>query len=88
MILSPIEKALDDIHQTIKAIPRTDLDEQVKRECRIWLNARERSEDEYQQNLRKRYEGTGTWIFETDQYKDWFAGKGTKCLWISGKPGI
>lgn len=42
---------------------------------------------EYRKHLYSHAQGTGEWIFETDQYRDWSTTESVGNLWIRGIPG-
>ena len=55
---------------------------------RAWLSPTEFESEgsEYRKHLNAHVPGTGDWLFETDQYRNWHDA-GTGSLWIQGIPG-
>lgn len=55
---------------------------------RSWLSPTEFESEgsEYRKHLNAHVPGTGDWLFQTEQYKDWHD-SGTGALWIQGIPG-
>lgn len=54
-----------------------------------WLNPTDSDSpaSEYRKHLRSHAQGTGEWIFETTQYRDWSQSESIGNLWIRGIPG-
>ncbi|KAF8243907.1 hypothetical protein K440DRAFT_663812 [Wilcoxina mikolae CBS 423.85] len=66
-----------------------EIDETAKRtlrECRLWLAATDHK-PEYLENVKLRHEGTCTWIFQKEAYRDWQNATDIRHLWIKGRPG-
>ncbi|KAH0551625.1 hypothetical protein GP486_007158 [Trichoglossum hirsutum] len=43
--------------------------------------------DKHIKERNRRHPGTGSWLTETDEYKEWMAGDRSACLWCYGIPG-
>ncbi|KAJ5675173.1 uncharacterized protein N7477_005107 [Penicillium maclennaniae] len=54
-----------------------------------WLNPTDSDSpaSEFRKHLHCHAQGTGEWILETDQYRDWIESKSVGNLWIRGIPG-
>ncbi|PLB41064.1 ankyrin repeat-containing domain protein [Aspergillus candidus] len=59
--------------------------------CKIidWLEPTDSDSpaSEYRKHLNSHVPGTGQWILDTDQYRQWFEGGDQGALWIRGIPG-
>lgn len=58
-------------------------------ELRAWLKPTEYNLDsgEYRKHLASRLEGTGAWLTESEEYRQWHNGSEDGLLWIKGIPG-
>lgn len=58
-------------------------------QSRTWLCPTKYSGDgsEYEKHLSSHLHGTGTWVFETEAYRQWYDGHEHGILWIRGIPG-
>ncbi|RDW64353.1 uncharacterized protein DSM5745_09764 [Aspergillus mulundensis] len=87
-----LRKALSDIQGPTKLIQdgMVDLVKNLKKQQEIgilnWLSPV--SYDRYHQGLRvARLKGTGLWMFDQQQYKDWRTSSESSILWLKGQPG-
>jgi len=55
--------------------------------CRTWLNPLQNAEEELNNNLNNKTEGTCTWILGMKEFNAIIEDKQRQLLWIYGQPG-
>jgi ankyrin repeat protein len=66
-----------------------DAQDPALNKIKVWLNPTDSDSpaSEYRKHLHSHAAGTGEWIFETQQYRDWSQSDTVGNLWIRGIPG-